>query len=378
MSQSLKIVSVLGTRPEIIKLSPLLPRLPEVCDRSIIVHSGQHYSYEMEAQFFEELHLPSSDYSLKAGAEGRGAGEQTALMLARLEPILQAEQPALVIVQGDTNTTLAGALVAAKLGLPVLHLEAGCRSFNRAMPEEINRVMVDHISHILLAPDHTAMKNLLNEGCDRHAALHLVGSTAIEACQRCAEFALHRPLLSQLDKNLRPGGYLAVTLHRAENTTPQVLPGLVQTLNQLAADWPIVFPVHPRTQLAIRQNGLHLDSRIITIPPLGYLDMLSLVYQAQALLTDSGGLQEEAAALNTPVLVLREETEWSYLVEAGKTVLVGNAYPQTIAAARAALQPTALETMRAATFDTCPDVTQAILNIIRAFLHLGATPHAAL
>jgi UDP-N-acetylglucosamine 2-epimerase (non-hydrolysing) len=366
MKKPLAIMTVLGTRPEIIKLSPILPRLTEICERSIVVHSGQHYSYEMDSIFFEELQLPKADYLLKAGSAGAGPSVQTARMLAGLEPILQEEQPALVIVQGDTNTTLAGALAASKLHIPVLHLEAGCRSFNRAMPEEINRVIVDHISQLLLAPDQSALDNLKNEGCDQNADLYMVGSSGLEACMRAAQLAWQRPLLRELGLDQQP--YLVLTLHRAENTTLETLPGLVETINDLAKDWPIVFPVHPRTKAALEKGRFQLSKGVIQLEPVGYLDMLHLVSQAKALLTDSGGLQEEAAVLNTPVMVLRNETEWSYLVKAGAALLVGNTYPETLYTLRHNLQPRWLEDMQNASIPMPPSVADATLNIIASFL----------
>jgi len=356
------ILTVLGTRPEIIKLSPLLPRLQEVCDRALIAHSGQHYSYEMDAQFFEELTLPAPDYSLRAGAPGLSSGKQTAQMLIGLEAIMQEERPELVIVQGDTNTTLAGTLSAVKLGIPVLHLEAGCRSFNRSMPEEINRVMVDHVAQLLLAPDAVAVKNLRDEGCQQHAEIYQVGSTGLEACLRLQEAANRRPLLAEI--GVKPGEYLALTMHRAENTTAEVLPGLVKTINTLAEDYPIVFPLHPRTEGMLEKLGLELSARVIQLKPLGYLDTLRLISQSRAVLTDSGGLQEEAAILGTPVLVLRQETEWSYLVEAGKAALLGNSYPAALEKALDCLQPARIKAMQTAIVPVPTNITDAILEII--------------
>jgi UDP-N-acetylglucosamine 2-epimerase (non-hydrolysing) len=358
---------VLGTRPEIIKLSPLLSRLYEVCERVTVVHSGQHYSYEMDALFFEELRLDSPQYRLNVGAAGLGPGEQTARMLAGLEPIIKREQPALTLVQGDTNTTLAGTLASVKLGVPVMHLEAGCRSFNRAMPEEMNRVMVDHVARWLLAPDETARQNLVAEGCQHQAEIKVVGSTGLEACRRAAPLASRRPLLEEL--KLTPGGYLVMTLHRAENTTPEILPGLVKVINGLAADCPVVFPVHPRTGAMLDKLGLTLSSGVIRLKPLGYLDMLGLMGGAKAVLTDSGGLQEEAAVLGRPVLVLRQETEWSYLVESGKAILAGNAFPATLDTCRYYLEPGNLAALEEARIPVPPDISGSILKIIADFFN---------
>lgn len=243
-----KVLTILGTRPEIIKLSPLIPLLEQQFEH-VLVHSGQHYSYDVDAIFFEELHLPTANYSLGVGSASHG--EQTARILARLEPILLAEQPAAVLVQGDTNTTMAGALCAAKLGIPVVHLEAGGRSFNRSMPEEQNRIIVDHISALLLAADEIATNNLRAEGLPA-ARIQTIGSTAIDAVLRNRAHAQQAAILQQLE--LTPNHYLLLTLHRAENTIPSVLPGMIAALNRLAEEHLIVFPVHPRTEAALRQQ----------------------------------------------------------------------------------------------------------------------------
>jgi UDP-N-acetylglucosamine 2-epimerase len=313
------VLTVLGTRPEITKLSPVLPLLDAACTH-IVVHTGQHYSIEMDAVFFRELALRTPDHLLHVGSASHG--EQTARMLSRLEPVLLAERPDVVLVQGDTNSTLCGALGAAKLGIPVVHLEAGARSFDRAMPEEVNRVVVDHVSALLLAADDVARANLAREGLAEQT--QVIGSTAIDAVVRARPIAEASTVLDRL--GLEPGAFVVLTLHRAANTGPDVLPGLLRALGEVAATERVVFPVHPRTAAAIREQGLALDPRIAAIEPLGYLDTLRLVSAAKALLTDSGGLQEEAAVLGTPVLVLRTKTEWVYLVEAGVQQLVGCGY----------------------------------------------------
>ena len=357
-----KILTVLGTRPEIIKLSPLIPLLRERFEH-VLVHSGQHYSYEMDTVFFRELRLPAPDHTLAAGSASHG--EQTARMLSRLEPILLDERPDLVLVQGDTNTTLSGGLAAAKLGIPVAHLEAGCRSFNRRMPEELNRVVVDHLATLLLAPDTAAQQNLLTEGIPA-GQVHLVGSSSIDAVRRNRAFAEDAPILDRLE--LAPGGYLALTLHRAENTEPDRLPGIVRALNGIAGDLPIVFPVHPRTAAALARQGLQLAPGVHTCEPLGYLDTLKLVDNALALLTDSGGLQEEAAALGTPALILRNETEWRYLVDAGMHVLAGNSYESIAEGARRWLQPDALARLRSVEAPIWPGASERARDVIGEIL----------
>jgi len=334
------VLTILGTRPEIIKLSPVIPLLEQRFDH-VLVHSGQHYSYEVDAIFFEELGLPAPKHTLGVGSASHG--EQTARILARLEPILLERRPDAVLVQGDTNTTMAGALCAAKLGIPVVHLEAGGRSFNRAMPEEQNRIIIDHLADLLLAADDIAADNLRREGLPEER-IRIIGSTAIDAAQRHRARAEQAPILDQLE--LLPQSYLALTIHRAENTTPDVLPGIVRAINALAEEHVIVFPVHPRTQAALDRQGLALSPRVRVCRPLGYLDTLRLVGAARALLTDSGGLQEEAAVLGTPLLIVRNETEWRYLVDAGVAVLIGNTFEAITTGARAWLAPQALARLR--------------------------------
>ncbi|WP_026369850.1 non-hydrolyzing UDP-N-acetylglucosamine 2-epimerase [Kallotenue papyrolyticum] len=334
-----KLLTVLGTRPEIIKLSPLVPLL-EARLTHVLVHTGQHYDDALDRIFFEELGLRAPDYRLDVGSGSHAT--QTAGMLIALEAILNEVQPDAVLVQGDTNSTLAGALAAGKLGIPVIHLEAGCRSFNRRMPEELNRVLVDHCAELLLVADQHALDNLRAEGCEQRAVL--VGSTAIDACLRSVRFANRSPILDRLRLSSR--GYLLCTIHRAENTTAEVLPGLIAALNELAGAHPLVVPLHPRTAAAMRTYRLAFAPQVRVIPPLGYLDLLQLLRHARAVMTDSGGLQEEAAALNVPLLVLRAETEWTYLVRSGKAILLGN-HPETILPlARQLLAGEALEQMR--------------------------------
>ena len=319
----MKVITLVGTRPELVKLSPVLPLLMKAFDHRL-VHSGQHYSFEMDAIFFEELRLPPPDHRLDVGAGSHA--EQTARVLQRFERVLLEERGDGIVVLGDTNTTLAGALVAAKLHVPGVHLEAGCRSLNRRMPEEVNRIVADHVCDWCLAPGERERENLLREGIppDR---IRVVGSTAIDACLRNSELARGRSTVDGL--GLPPGEYVLLTLHRAENTIPDVLTGIMQAINLLAERYPFVFPVHPRTRSVLAQlmegsSPLRLHPNLSLIEPVGYLDMLQLIAQARAVMTDSGGVQEEAAALGTPLLVVRPETEWMYLVEAGASALVGN------------------------------------------------------
>ncbi|PDV96440.1 non-hydrolyzing UDP-N-acetylglucosamine 2-epimerase [Candidatus Chloroploca asiatica] len=356
------VLTILGTRPEIIKLSPLIPLLDAHVNH-ILVHSGQHYSYEVDTIFFEELGLPTPAYSLGVGSASHG--EQTARMLSRLEPILLERKPDLVLVQGDTNTTLAGAICASKQGIPVAHLEAGGRSFNRAMPEELNRIIVDHISELLLAADDIAATNLRNEGLPEER-ISVIGSTAIDAVLRNRNHAEHAKILEQLE--LEPYNYLALTLHRAENTEPDVLPGIVQALNELAEAYTIAFPVHPRTIVALERQGLTLSPRIRQSKPLGYLDMLRLVGSASAVLTDSGGLQEEAGVLGAPLLIVRQETEWRYLVDAGAAVLIGNTYQAIIDGTATWLSPQGLSQLRHSPAPVRAGAAEQALAVITNYL----------
>jgi UDP-N-acetylglucosamine 2-epimerase (non-hydrolysing) len=330
-----KVITLVGTRPELIKLSPVIPLMVDAFDHRL-VHSGQHYSFAMDAIFFEELHLPEPSYHLDVGA-GTHA-EQTARLMTRFERVLLEEAPAAVIALGDTNTTLAGILTAAKMNIPSAHIEAGCRSFNRQMPEEVNRIVVDHVSTWCFAPGAREVRHLHREGIPA-ARIYQVGSTAIDACLRNQALAETRTIVRDLGLS---GAYIVLTLHRASNTELETLRGIMEAMNRLAERWPFVFPVHPRTRQVITSlqesaPPLNVHPAIHLIEPVGYLDMLQLVKHARAVMTDSGGLQEEAATLGTPLLVVRCETEWDYLVEAGAAVLVGHTFSSIISKAEALL-----------------------------------------
>ncbi len=358
-----KVLTVLGTRPEIIKLSPLLPLLEERFD-PVLVHSGQHYSYVMDGIFFEELHLPPPRYMLEIGS-GRH-GEQVGRLLIALEDVLERERPDIVIVQGDTNTTLGGALAATKRSIPVAHVEAGCRSFNWEMPEEINRVLVDRCAQWLFAPDARARSHLLAEGLPE-SHIYIVGSTAIDACLRNAPLAEKRStILERL--GLTPGDYIFLTIHRAENTRPERLETILAAVQRLAVDHTFVFAVHPRTQ-AVLPAVNHRPAQLRLIEPVGYLDALCLTRHAKAVMTDSGGLQEEAAALGTPALILRRETEWMEYVEAGINTLIGVEEDEIVRRAREVLDsPQRLAQMRQAGQRVRPGAAQRIVDILEQTL----------
>lgn len=353
-----KVLTFLGTRPEIVKLSPVLPLLDSRAAHTV-VHSGQHYSFEMDAQFFQELGLRAPDHAIAAGSASHG--EQTARMLAGLEPILFTVGPDVVLVQGDTNSTLAGALCAAKLGIPVVHLESGARSFDRFMPEELNRIVVDHLSTVLLAADEIARHNVLKEGVDADR-VHVIGSTAIDAVLQVRDRAAKADIVTRL--GLTRGEYVVVTAHRAGNTTARILPGLLQALGAIAERQPVVFPLHPRTRAAMGAQGLTMPPAITVTEPLGYLDTLKLVGDAKALLTDSGGLQEEAAVLGTPTLILRVETEWQYLVDAGAHKLIGNTAESIREGATRWLSPAGLAAIRATPVGIVPGASARAADLI--------------
>jgi UDP-N-acetylglucosamine 2-epimerase (non-hydrolysing)/UDP-GlcNAc3NAcA epimerase len=314
-----RIVSIVGNRPQFVKAAPLSRALRRRADE-VLVHSGQHYDPELADLFFDELEIPRPDHALGIGPGSPTA--QLALMLQRLEPLLGAEAPDLVMVYGDTTTTLAGALAAAKAGLPLGHVEAGLRSFDRAMPEEQNRVVADHLSTLLFCPTDAAVANLRAEGISSGVAQ--VGDVMLDASRLFAPAAAARPGPAAL--GLAPGGYLLVTVHRAAATdTPAALAALVDLLTSI--DEPMAFPVHPRTRHKLEAAGMwgrlaaHPPLRLIA--PAGYLDFTALLVGARAVMTDSGGVQKEAYFHGVPCLTLRDTTEWVETVEGGFNRLVG-------------------------------------------------------
>ena len=315
----MKVATILGTRPEIIKLSPLLPLLEKefTPGNHIIIHTGQHYDFEMDAVFFEQLNLKEPDYKLNVGSHSHG--KQSGLMLQKIEEVLMTEKPDLVIVQGDTNTTLAGALAAVKLGIKVMHVESGCRSFNREMPEEINRILTDAISSYLVAPDNDAVENLNKEGVK--GKILPLGSTAFDAALRMKN-VVDVVFNTTHSNNFEKGNYVLLTLHRAENTTPDRLASILGVLNEIGKDIPIVFPIHPRTSKIVTETKIDV-SNLRIIQPASYLTFISLLANCRFCVTDSGGIQEEALVFNVPCLIPRKETEWIRLVEAGKNILLG-------------------------------------------------------
>lgn len=316
----MKIVSIVGARPQFIKAAPV-SRAVRTSHQEILVHTGQHYDYEMSQVFFEGLNLPSPDYDLEVGSNSHA--EQTAVMLTRLERVLLDEKPDLVLVYGDTNSTLAGALAASKLCLPLAHVEAGLRSFNRRMPEEINRILTDKVSQLLFCPTPASVANLKHEGVEK--GVHLVGDVmfdvALEAGVRAETTST---ILSRL--GVRDREYLLATVHRAGNTDDgDSLRGIAEAFLELRE--PLVLPLHPRTRKYLQNADLYEKlasaKHIILTEPLGYLDFIMLQKNARKILTDSGGVQKEACFHKVPCVTLRDETEWIETVTGGWNVLVG-------------------------------------------------------
>lgn len=319
---ALRILTVVGARPQFIKAAALhraLDARPNV--EQILIHTGQHYDPNMSDVFFDELEIPAPDYQLGIGSGSHGA--QTGQMLEKIEDVLLQRRPDWVVVYGDTNSTLAGAVAAVKLHLPLAHVEAGLRSFNRRMPEEINRVLTDHASDLLLAPTTAAVDNLNDEGITPEA-IHLVGDVMFDAALFYAEKAQRQSdILARW--NLKSHQYVLATVHRAENTDElSRLRAIVEGLGEIAKQLPVVLPLHPRTRAALAREGLleSAQTHLRIEEPVGYLDMVRLERDARLIVTDSGGVQKEAYFCRVPCVTLREETEWKELVEAGWNRLV--------------------------------------------------------
>jgi UDP-GlcNAc3NAcA epimerase len=314
----LKVLTVVGARPQFIKAAPVSRALRAAGHTEFLVHTGQHYDRQMSRVFFDEMQIPEPDINLEVGSGSHAA--QTAQMLAKLEQVMQTNQPDCVLIYGDTNSTLAGAMAAAKLSVALAHVEAGLRSFNREMPEEHNRVLADHCSDYLFCPTQTAVDNLAREGIQ--SGVFLVGDTMFDAVRQFARIAEERStILEQL--NLTARTFLLATVHRAYNTdNPETLRGILTALTELKE--PIVFPVHPRTREKINQLGEGFGgSNLRLIEPVGYLDMLILERNARLVLTDSGGMQKEAFFFAVPCVTLRPETEWTETVDAGWNIIAG-------------------------------------------------------
>ena len=313
-----KIVTIVGARPQFIKSLPVSNQIRK-SRREVLVHTGQHYDSNMSAVFFEEMGIPEPDYNLGVGS-GTQAG-QTAQMLERIERVLLDEKPDALLIYGDTNSTLAGALAASKLHIPIAHVEAGLRSFDKKMPEEINRIVADHLSELLFCPTQTAVDNLENEGIT--GGVNLVGDVMYDAALHFGAVAdAKSDILETL--GVEPGDYLLATIHRSSNT--DIVDNLKVLLEVFVESGrTIVFPVHPRTRKVIGESGLYriIDgSKVRLTDPVGYIDFLKLEKNAAKILTDSGGVQKEAFFFAVPCITLRDTTEWVETVESGWNVLV--------------------------------------------------------
>ena len=322
MNHPVKILSIVGARPQFVKaamVSRVLRTRPQA--QEVLVHTGQHYDEGMSEVFFRELTISEPDVNLGVGSDSQGA--QTAKMLVGLERLMIEHQPEWVLVYGDTNSTIAGALAAAKLHVPVAHVEAGLRSFNRGMPEEVNRVVTDHVSDLLFAPTETAVANLMREGIAA-SSVRMVGDVMYDAALFYGGQAEQRGAVSQ-SFGLEAQGYVLATIHRAENTDdPERLAAVFGGLSRLSADLPVIIPLHPRTRKALLNvpEGAGAARALNLVEPVGYLDMVLLEKNARLIVTDSGGVQKEAFFHGIPCVTLRSETEWVELVEAGWNTLV--------------------------------------------------------
>lgn len=315
----MKIVTILGARPQFIKagsVSRLISSNTEI--REVIVHTGQHYDTNMSDIFFEEMNIPKPDYYLGVGNLSHGA--MTGQMIEKIEVVLQKENPDWVMVYGDTNSTLSGAIAASKLQIKIAHVEAGLRSFNMKMPEEINRILTDRISTLLLCPTDTAVNNLNKEGFGN------INCKVIKTGDVMQDGAIYYKQFKRRPKSIPDNldDYILCTIHRAENTdADDRLRSIISALNEIAQNIPIVFPIHPRTRNILLNLKITLSPRIHVIDPVGYFEMVYLIDNCEAVMTDSGGLQKEAFFFSKPCITLRDETEWVELVENGFNILAG-------------------------------------------------------
>ena len=317
-----KIAIIIGTRPEIIKMSPVIRECKKHSSDYFVLHTGQHYSYNLGKVFFQELELPEPKYNLNVGSGSHA--EETGKMLIGIEKILLKEEPDLILVEGDTNTVLAGALAASKLSIKVGHVEAGLRSYDRDMPEEINRILVDHVSDYLFVPTEKAKENLLREGIHENK-IFVTGNTIVDAVYQNLEIARKKTdIFKKL--NLDKGGYVLITAHRQENvdekaSLKEIFEGLKLVHNELGV--PLIYPIHPRTKKRIKEFGLKIVEGIELIEPVGFLEFLQLETNAKLVLTDSGGVQEESCILKIPCVTLRDNTERPETIEVGSNILAG-------------------------------------------------------
>lgn len=336
----MKILTIVGARPQFIKSYPISKAISEYEDiKEVLLHTGQHYDFNMSKIFFSQLSLKEPDYNLGVGSGPHG--KQTGEMLKGIENVILKESPDLILIYGDTNSTLAGAISGAKCQIPVAHVEAGLRSYNMKMPEEINRILSDRISTYLFCPTETAVHNLMKEGFDsfnyegfkfNKPKVILSGDVMYDAFLLCKKKLEPSYEIKKLVDNIE--NFYLVTIHRAENTDSlNNLKNIIEALREISKDTTVVFPIHPRTKLKINNFNISVD-KLMLIEPVGYFDMLYLLDRCQAVLTDSGGLQKEAYFSEKPCITLREETEWTELVDIGANILVGANKERIIQAVR--------------------------------------------
>ncbi|NOT76587.1 MAG: UDP-N-acetylglucosamine 2-epimerase (non-hydrolyzing) [Cyclobacteriaceae bacterium] len=316
----MKIVTIIGARPQFIKAATVSRECKKSSVNEIIVHTGQHFDANMSDVFFKEMDIPTPNYHLEINSLGHGA--MTGRMLEKIEEVLISEKPNAVLVYGDTNSTLAGALAASKIHIPIAHVEAGLRSFDMNMPEEVNRILTDRISRWLFCPTATAVNNLVKEGYKGFGSLiEQPGDVMYDAVMFYKQKAKENSTVVKKE-SLKENGFALVTLHRAENTNdPERLKSICRALNEIHKTVPVVMPLHPRTKSFLKSLNINLDVKIID--PVGYFDMLSLLDNCRLVLTDSGGLQKEAYFFNKFCITLRDQTEWVELIEAGANELAG-------------------------------------------------------
>jgi UDP-N-acetylglucosamine 2-epimerase (non-hydrolysing) len=332
----MKIAIVLGTRPEIIKMSPVIRELERRNTNFFILHTGQHYSYNMDKVFFDQLKLPQPKYNLKVGSGSHA--EETGKILIGIEQVLKAEKPDVTLVEGDTNSVLAGALAAVKLHIQVGHVEAGLRSYDRNMPEEINRILADHCSDFLFAPTEKAKLILLGEGIPEEK-IFVTGNTIVDAIYQNLEIAKEKGnTLSSL--HLNPREYFLVTLHRQENVDNRArFAAILEALYRVATEFevPIIYPIHPRSRKMMVEFNLNVRG-ITLIEPVDFLGFLQLASNARLILTDSGGVQEEACILNVPCVTLRDNTERPETIEVGANILAGSSPDRILECSKVTLE----------------------------------------
>ncbi len=376
----IRLLSVVGARPNFMKIAPIVSELKKFPGiEHCLVHSGQHYDELLSGNFFADLGLPVPDVNLQTGSASHAV--QTADIMKRIEPVLIDYKPQMVLVVGDVNSTIAAALTAVKLGIGVAHIEAGLRSFDMAMPEEINRKLTDAISTLLFVTEQSGIENLKREGVPEEK-IFLVGNVMIDCLLRHRERATKSPILDQLGVRKNGSGcrpYMVLTLHRPSNVDdPKTLQGILSAVSALAADFPVFFPIHPRTRKNIERFGLQrylADAEttdglgIRPLAPLGYIDFLALNDRARLVLTDSGGIQEETTALGVPCLTLRENTERPATVEHGSNQVVGVDSNRILAAARSILQKPVRSFQRPPLWDG--KAAPKIVAILRQHLQLN-------